>query len=155
MSVLAAILSIANLVLGPAKAALNSLLGAELWLGLDIGSVGRELETGNQVRKLGLTLQMVNERPSRPIRIEGVAIEIPALGCKYDVHAFEGRLGNKHWSQSWPLHLENDKAILRTGIDLPDSTHLPDSLKVKAIVLAPKGLRRKKILSKRLNVPDA
>lgn len=146
MSVLETMLGVGSLILGPARAVLKSLSGPPLWLKLDIGSVVRKIETGTKIRGLEFTLQMVNEEPSRPIRVDGVTLVIPFLAGKQEIATFEGRLGNKHWSQSWPLHLRSDKAILRMYV--PTSVNnLPESLVVKAVIRIPRGLRRKKVVS--------
>lgn len=128
--------------------------GPSLYLKADIGgSEVRNLEQGSKLVELTFTLKMVNEEPPKPLRIEGVKLGIPELSNMLDVPRFEGRLGNKHWEQSWPLHLRNDEANLRIPLNISDVSSIPETLGFKVSVRAPKGIRKVKILKGRLPVP--
>ena len=153
MSGLDAIGGVGTLILAVARGLRHSLLGHPLWLQLAIGGVTRRVETGDKIHELQFTLQMVNEEPLRPIRVDGVILKIPALRVKSAIMQFDGRLGNRHWSQAWPIHLRDDKAILR--INVPVDGIVVSPLAIKAIVSAPKGLRRKRVVSERLVIPGA
>jgi len=152
------ILNIFSFVHGLVKELVNFISGPPLWLKVSLGSVSRKIETGNKIRELEFYLQMVNEVPSRLIRVDGVTLELPELGIRKVKESFEGRLGsNRHWSQSWPIHLGNDnsQAGLRITIDVTAMNQIPKELLVKLEVKAPKGIQRKKVLKKRLSIPDA